>query len=205
MNTPKLIDVNPFEPLIIKTHYDGFDWEKLEPICENLIKESKGLSYLEHGKAASSVSNQNYPHTLPEFKEFYNWLSPIVNHIIKNEWDLFAGYDYGFMKSWVNYHDNTGLTTEHHHGQTILVVATYLNLPKNGGFIQFKNPLEHYKGFTLHNKNEELWMWKTVPAKTGDVIIFPGWMRHRTEPNKSDERRWVLTTNFTNLIPQIKK
>jgi uncharacterized protein (TIGR02466 family) len=197
MNTPKLIDVNPFEPLIIKTHYNNFDWDKLEPVCQKLIEDSKGLSYLEDGNASSSVSNPNNPHIQSEFENFYKWLVPIANHIIKKEWELFEAYDYNFIKSWVNYHDNTGYTKEHHHGSTILVAATYLNLPENGGYIEFKNPLEHYRGFTLHNKNEELWMWKKVPAKTGDVLIFPGWLRHRTEPNNSNERRWVLTTNFS--------
>ena len=38
MSVPKLIDVTPFEPLIIKAHYDGFDFKKLEPICDDLIK-----------------------------------------------------------------------------------------------------------------------------------------------------------------------
>jgi uncharacterized protein (TIGR02466 family) len=196
MNTPKLIDVTPFEPLIIKVHYDGFDFSKLEPICEDMIKGSKGLSYLEEGNASSSVSNPNYPHLHPEFKDFYNWLIPISNHIIKKEWELFEGFDYTFLKSWVNYHDNTGYTAEHHHGATTLVCATYLNLPENGGFIQFKNPMEHYQGFSLHGKPEDSWLWKTVQAKTGDVLFFPGWLRHKTQPNKSNIRRWVLTTNF---------
>jgi hypothetical protein len=37
MPEPKLIDVTPFEPLVIKVHYDGFDFKKLEPICDELI------------------------------------------------------------------------------------------------------------------------------------------------------------------------
>ena len=38
MSVPKLIDVTPFEPLIIKVHYDGFDFKKLESVCEDLIQ-----------------------------------------------------------------------------------------------------------------------------------------------------------------------
>ena len=40
MNTPKLIDVTPFEPLVIKVHYDNWDLESIIPICEKLIKEA---------------------------------------------------------------------------------------------------------------------------------------------------------------------
>ena len=26
--------------------------------------------------------------------------------------------------------------------------------------------------------------------------MFPGWLRHRTQQNRSNENRWVLTTNY---------
>ena len=44
--------------------------------------------------------------------------------------------------------------------------------------------------------DEEEFNWKKVEAKTGDVLIFPGWIKHRTQPNESDENRWVLTSNY---------
>ena len=40
MSTPKLIDVTPFEPTIIKVHYDGFDWESLRPVCNTIMNSS---------------------------------------------------------------------------------------------------------------------------------------------------------------------
>ena len=39
MSAPKLIDVTPFEATIIKVNYDGFDWENLRPVCQNLINQ----------------------------------------------------------------------------------------------------------------------------------------------------------------------
>ena len=41
MSAPKLIDVTPFEATIIKVNYDGFDWENLRPVCQNLINQRK--------------------------------------------------------------------------------------------------------------------------------------------------------------------
>jgi ectoine hydroxylase-related dioxygenase (phytanoyl-CoA dioxygenase family) len=40
-------------------------------------------------------------------------------------------------------------------------------------------------------------MWKEIPTVTGDVLIFPSWLRHRTQVNNSNEKRWVLTSNFS--------
>jgi hypothetical protein len=40
---------------------------------------------------------------------------------------------------------------------------------------------------------------KKVPAKTGDVLLFSGWIRHRTEHSRTNDERWVLTTNYMSL------
>ena len=74
MSAPKLIDVTPFEPLIIKVHYDGFDWNKLKPICEKMLADAPAMVDLEQNGASSSVSNRdNQPHIIEEFSEFYRF------------------------------------------------------------------------------------------------------------------------------------
>jgi ectoine hydroxylase-related dioxygenase (phytanoyl-CoA dioxygenase family) len=75
-----------------------------------------------------------------------------------------------------------------------MAAAAYLNMPENGGYFECKDPLEDLKGFYYHDTND--WMWKEIPVVSGDVLIFPGWLKHRTQPNNSDEERWVITTNF---------
>ena len=200
MSTPKLIDVTPFGPLIVKVHYDNFDWKELKPICHNLIKNSPSKSVkdtdLELGDARSSVYNKTRAHTIKEFNNFYDWLRPIANHICINEWGMSNTFKFDVSNSWVNVHNKTGITTEHHHSAVTIVAAAYLQLPENGGFIQFRDPMEYQKGFSpLHDPDNNV-SWKTIEAKTGDVILFPGWLRHRTQPNNSNEERWVLTSNM---------
>ena len=38
--------------------------------------------------------------------------------------------------------------------------------------------------------------WKSYEVKTGDVLIFPGWLEHMVEPSRSHERRVVMTINW---------
>ena len=201
MSVPKLIDVTPFEPLVIKVHYDGFDWNILEGICNELINTTKYKAELEENDAKSSVFNEKMPHKIKEFQSFYDWLEPIVEHVIKNEWGYAKTPSYKIFNSWVNLHKKHGVTLEHNHGATTLVAATYLKMPKDSGFIQFKDPMEYGKSANYHE--ELVWDWKTVEAKTGDVLLFPGWLRHRTQQSNTDEERWVLTTNFSTVF--IKK
>jgi len=195
MNTPKLIDVTPFEPLIIKVHYDGFNWSQLKPICEDMINLSSDNVEVENENGRSSVYNaKNQPHNNQAFQHFYNWLKPVAEYILYKEWNSYAHYNFGIGMSWVNVHNKGGVTLEHHHGAAPLVAATYLDLPDNSGFIQFKDPMEYQKGFRARKTNLD--DWYTIPAKTGDVILFPGWLRHRTQPNETNLDRWVLTTNY---------
>ena len=38
--------------------------------------------------------------------------------------------------------------------------------------------------------------WEPIEVKTNDVIFFPGWLRHKTEKNNSDENRYVMSANM---------
>jgi len=70
MSAPKLIDVTPFEPNIIKVHYDGFDWNSLHPICNKIINGVSENAPIEIGDAKSSVYSKNAPHLNKEFQNF---------------------------------------------------------------------------------------------------------------------------------------
>ena len=205
MSEIKIIDVTPFEPLIFKVHYDGFNFNKLKPVVQKMIDDTTVPVDLEKDGGRSSVYNRkNQPHFNYAFQHFYDWLKPIYTHIITKEWGFTNVFEYVIGNSWVNVHGRGGITEEHHHGPACLVAATYLNLPKDGGFIQFKDPNEYGKTFSTRTDMEA--DWKTIPAVTGDVLLFPGWIRHKTQPSQSDEERWVITTNVMNSMkPPVSK
>jgi hypothetical protein len=184
MQNPEII--NPFRPFIFKLHFD-FDWEKLKPICQDLIVGETAR--------ATSQANLKKPHNINEFKQFYEWLNPWVNHIANDK----MAYDEYQMRhyitdSYVNVHRKMAQASEHNHACNAIVVATYLYLPENSGYFQAKDPLEYHKT-SLPISSEKL--WSTIPTISGDVLIFPSWLQHRTQPNLSDENRWVLTTNYS--------
>lgn len=188
--------INPHGSYVHKAHFK-FDWNVLRPVCKNLVDTTKHEVYLvENGK--SSVTNLRQPHKMPEFKSYYDWLNKVVKEIAIERCGYHSHFKYKVGNSWVNYHNNTGKTLEHNHPNAFLVVAAYLNMPENGGYIEFKDPLEYHKGAHEHT-NGKGWFWSEVPAVSGDVLIFPGWLRHRTQNNQSDSKRWVLTTNILQI------
>ena len=98
----------------------------------------------------------------------------------------------GILNSWINIHDNSGETLEHFHNHTDFVVTSYLSLPEGSGYIEFRDPLEYHKANTYIQP--ELELWKAVPCKTNDILIFPGWLKHRTQPNLTNRR--IMTMNI---------
>jgi uncharacterized protein (TIGR02466 family) len=204
----KIEIVYPFDPFIFKSHFE-FDWQTLKPICENLID---GVSYkdatqLTYGQ--TSQYNNLKPHQIKEFAPFYSWLMSCIPNIAKvivgqQSHDVMeensSNMDYYVSNSWVNVHNKDGVTSEHNHACTGLVVATYLNMPENSGYFECKDPLEYHKAM-LPLANSHL--WRQIPTISGDLLVFPGWLKHRTQTNLSNENRWVLTTNLMQKLNNI--
>ena len=189
--------INPWPPLIHKFHYD-FDFDNIKEEIYKFIdytREVNGNSALEEGNAFSTATNYFAgPHTWEMFSPFVRWLED-KKQIVWNNLRYPQGEHnrIGPKASWVNVHNHGGTTLEHAHGYTELVVTCYLNLPENGGFIEYRDPLEWHKINTPAGEDEP---FVAVPCKTNDVLIFPGWLKHRTQPNKSTEDRIVLTINM---------
>ena len=113
----------------------------------------------------------------------------------------FPGTRKNIERSWINCHNKGGYTGEHLHHGINLACACYLNVPDNSGGLQIKNPLSSYD--TGEPKIEDYYHreydWVTIPVKTNDVIFFPGWLLHRTEPNQVDEKRYVMSINVKHV------
>ncbi len=194
--------VNPFPPLIVKAHYDGFTNEHLKAAEEilNSAPDGGNLS-LEYGEARSSVYNQSLPpHGHPAFQDFYKWQHEIAQYVMFEVFNLMPSLPHWISNSWVNRHKQGGTTLAHSHGMCAMSIAAYIQMPENGGYIEFKDP--HYDLRSLHfykNGDNILKEWREVPAVTGDVLFFPGWIQHQTQPNQSDKDRWVCTTNYVSV------
>tara|TARA_R110000803_G_scaffold170976_1_gene233910 strand:- start:256 stop:933 length:678 start_codon:yes stop_codon:yes gene_type:complete len=96
----------------------------------------------------------------------------------------------------------------HNHSPYPLAGVLYLKLEKGMGNIIFENPNNLVVGMDPYNWDEwnsntnRSFVQDTVKVETGDLIIFPGWLRHFTEENQTTENRYVLSFNF-DVLPVI--
>lgn len=182
-----------FPPYIWKYQYP-FDLNRLKPKIDNLFSLVEENSKLEKGNAVSTVAvDQHYqPHTWEELSEFQNWLGYNFEHI-KDSYK-FVERQSQVTQSWINRHGFGGITEEHNHNFSTFVVSCYIDCPPDSGNIEFKDPLEYH--FTSWPIEPEEVLYKEVPVSTNDVLIFPGWLRHRVQPNRSNKDRYVMTFNI---------
>lgn len=165
--------------------------------CREKVVEHN-IPILEDGGAMSTApaSFKFVPHLLPEFEGLNNFLQQTIDQVLPM-W----GIDHRVMKyidrSWCNVHPPGGVTLEHRHTGILVAAVYYLNKPKDSGNLLVRNPMEMYKcNDPIEPEYWDTFNWQSIEAETGDLLLFPGWLLHKTEENKSSEDRYVITWNI---------
>lgn len=113
------------------------------------------------------------------------------------------------LNTWANITPPGGHWETHIHSPAPIAGAFYLNAKPGMGNIVFEHPLETLLAcqpfeFDLEPRHYDF----VAESKTGKLILFPGWMKHRTQVNHSNEPRLVIgvnigcegTVSYTHLI-----
>jgi uncharacterized protein (TIGR02466 family) len=192
--------VDPWSPIIFKDNFTDVDFDavinKINPIFSDIpfnadVELGGGVS-----SVAYSKSKNQHPHQWEEFAEFRKWANDKLNYAI-GKWQL-ANLPYGPIHSWINRHDNGAWTEEHNHRGCSWSCAYYLKVPENSGRFMVRDPMEYNWGNTrsvdLRGGVDDIWY--PVEVKTGDFLLFPPWLWHKTEKNLSNESRYVMSINY---------
>jgi len=102
---------------------------------------------------------------------------------------------------WANIHETGQLTGEHAHcggfKKSHISTVWYLKKEENSGHIEFIDPLEYIHRMTpIAEFSERTGMYNEFETDTFDFIMFPSWLKHRTQPNNSSESRIAISINF---------
>ena len=186
--------------IIFKYNYKpGFNVDKFKEHIElHGNKSEHTISEADGG--ITTAGNKDNPHFWPSMVPFINWLEPKIE-IALNEWDV--AYDtYFISKSWANLHTKGGYTKPHEHGTGSVVVSIYVKQPANGGNILFENFMrDKWIAYTREDKHNNIHdYWREIAVNTNDVLLFPGWITHKTQSSNTDEDRIVFTINYGAVI-----
>lgn len=195
-DAPKSIGVSP--NYLWKLNYD-FDYQSLGSLqydIGSLLDKAGSNSRIERGNAFSTASHslKKYaPHNWECLEKFFYMIHQQIIPIWTS-WGYFDNMRIYPRESWVNIHKRGGYTGEHLHSPCPLCLACYIKVPKGSGNFLVRDPLEYHRFGTPQNVEENV--WREIPVQTNDVLVFPGWLKHKTQPNKTNEDRIVLSVNY---------
>jgi hypothetical protein len=196
--------------LIWKYNYKpGFDIKAFE---DHIFKYGTRTGVSEADGGITTAGGKGDPHKWESLSPFLDWLQPKIETCLK-EWAVWYNFTFISM-SWANEHKPGGWTKPHEHGSTSVVVSCYVKQPTNGGNLLVESLLrERWTAYSRLSSESKLMndaihpptihdYWQEIPVQTNDVLLFPGWLNHKTQPNNSAEytddgnKRIVFTLNY---------
>lgn len=132
-----------------------------------------------------------------EWEQFRSMMK-IINQHAKIFWDHLGYWSDIFpspYQSWINIGNKNGTFSSHVHYNVALSGVVYLDACPEQGNLVFEHPMTDLLGYCpIANPREKF--KHEVQVNTGDLVLFPGYLRHYTLPNNTDRPRISFAMNF---------
>ena len=175
------------------------------PVLDGLFshcERGRSAQTLEVGEAISTFTIERELFRLAEF-------AGLAKDILHST-ALVTGFNVAFVEMWANRHHRGGRTLEHLHGAQICG-AYYLRIPPDSGGLIFRTPLEYAlcgspQVDAVESQRPD-GIAHRLQVNDGVLVLFPGWLKHLTEPSRSDDPRVVVSFNLriTGLYDRLTK
>ncbi|CAN0371049.1 unnamed protein product [Phaeothamnion confervicola] len=162
----------------------------------SLMAEQKGVERTNFGGWQSDDDLYKYR----EFAWLIQRIMALGNELAP-EFSPKAVFDDGIL--WANVNRRGDFNAMHTHPDAILSGAVYLKVDSpEQGVIQFQDaregsPTSHWRCYTKLNGVTPLTEQTiTVTPQEGDILFFPGWLKHWVTPNQTDQERVSVAFNI---------
>ena len=166
---------------------------QLEKDIINWMNQDKGIIRT-NVQGWHSTTNM---HEKPEFKKLTNALYEAQNKIYIEE-HLESEPFLGNM--WANVNPPGGMNRAHQHPNSLWSGVYYVKAPENSGDLKIDDPRNCASMIRPKQKQGKLptRLYRETHYKpvTGRCIMFPSWLMHCVDPNKSNDIRISVSFNF---------
>jgi hypothetical protein len=102
------------------------------------------------------------------------------------------------LQLWVTAVKQGGFIASHNHNPVPVSGVFYIKAEPRLGNLFLENPLDLILGKSPYQADERTPTRFNfeIQAMSGKLILFPGWMKHFTSPNPTDEIRLSMAVNF---------
>ena len=134
-----------------------------------------------------------------EYEPLIKELFQMQNEIIQEEY-LNEEREPLIGNMWANINPTGGYNQAHIHPNSLFSGAYYVKAPPNSGRLELMDPRPGVQQSKPPRKKvklpRELWRETYYDPIPGRIIMFPAWMWHKVEPNKSNDIRISVSFNF---------
>jgi uncharacterized protein (TIGR02466 family) len=130
---------------------------------------------------------------------------PILENIIRdhlqeyiNNFSIKKTFSVKISNWWMIENKTSDSNIMHNHPLSNISGAIYLRVPENSGRIFFYNDNQHIHSYGLRDFFNDSCFHCVFPLKVevNDILLFPSYLLHSVEANKSNESRIVLSFNL---------
>lgn len=128
-------------------------------------------------------------------------LHDFVMEHCKNYWNI-LGYSSMLnpyvLQLWITASKRGGFVASHNHNPMPIAGVFYISAEEGQGNLLLENPSDLIIGKAPYEKTKGVPNRHTfeVEARTGKLILFPGWMKHSSKANNTDDLRMSMAVNF---------
>ena len=118
----------------------------------------------------------------------------------------FNPYEPSLLDGWGNKTDPGESLVLHSHPHAILIVTYYAKSPENSGDLLIVDPRGSVNwDWEIDNSPKRVHgiNFKRIKATEGKLVIFPAYLMHMVEVNRSKETRICIATNIHNQLSRI--
>jgi len=179
----------------------GFDFTK--HANSTLVDTIRSMNTREHvlvvnGQSSYGGADQNLKH-VPELSDFFT----DVQIALDTYTDKTGLEPCVVTDSWFNIIGQDGKVTPHRHEGSVISGAFYPYAESGSCSLFFETPLRPFKMNDILAKETTYGAGQIeFPCQPGMLVLFPSWLLHYTERNKTDER---ITISFNTMRSSLKQ
>jgi len=186
-----MIDIREYFGVpILKVDFEGETLNLIQDEISKVIPEVKKLN-LDNPWGDTVHTTFKYRKRNRDIETFK--LDNLKTEIFKLTGMMYPYYNFTLSESWFNFSYKNNFQFDHTHGTEKLSGVYYYQTNGQDGDIKFTTPNIYEKLRLGLSRGTE-----TVSGqpKVGRLLIFPGYLEHRVEPNLTDSERISLTFNL---------
>lgn len=165
----------------------GFD----EEFNSTLLKETMSINPSQYG-VDFNIWDLHTPNITSLYKKIFDTAKQVTEGVFNPQYKFTPK----ILRGWISRQKYQELLPLHDHGNVVIAVVYYVSTPENCGDLLLVDPRNSSNWNREFEQGIDGIRYKRITPREGKLVLFPGYLAHMVEPNRSKETRISLATNI---------